>query len=113
MKLINCISYVLLIMYSGFSQSTEYNNATISRLMIDSAHGNKVFIELAVPQAATAQCHQSSGWHYVLSLTDELSEKIYAMLLTSYASGKRGRFVGSNQCEVHDKIETLSRIELK
>jgi hypothetical protein len=104
---------ILLLLVPAVSYSSEYNNVTISRLMIDKAYGNKVFVELSTSQVPTAECHQSNGWHYALGLSDGVDEKIYAMLLTLQASGKPARFVGTGHCDLHDKIETLNRVEMK
>lgn len=35
------------------------------------------------------------------------------MLLTLQVSGKSARFVGNNLYELHDGIETLTRLEMK
>lgn len=103
---------VVLMLFACYGQSSEFKSAVISNLMLDKQHGNKVFIQLDAPQSSAAQCHQSI-WHFVLDLTDAVGEKQFAMLLTLHASGKSARFVGNNLCELHEGIETLTRLEMK
>lgn len=101
----------LLLSFSAFG--TTLDGATIKSLMLDRGNGHKVYIRLSSHQPQPVQCHTNTSWEFVLDLSDAMGRDIYSSLLTLYATGKPGRFVGTTMCEVHDNIETLQRLELK
>ena len=103
---------VILMLFACYGQASEFKSTVITNLMLDKQHGNKVYIQLDAPQSTAAQCHQSI-WHFVLDLSDPVGEKQFAMLLTLHASGKSARFVGNNLCEIHNGIESLTRLEMQ
>jgi len=99
--------------FSALTNAAEVPAATVKRVMMDTQYGTKVFIQLDTDQSERALCHTSGGWHFVMDVADPIGKEFYSMLLTLYASGKTGRFVGIDSCELFSNIETLGRIELK
>ena len=93
--------------------ASEIVNTTITRLMMDSQYGQKVFIQTegAVTREG-GHCHSNSTWHYVIATDSEFGKQVYAQLLTAYAAKKQIKLVGTNVCLVHGNIEGLRRLEM-
>ncbi len=103
--------YSFISIASSVSLAGEVSNTTITKLMIDTNHGDKVFIKTEKEPTARPTCH-SSSWSFVLPLDNELYKNMYSMLLAAQTAGKSIELKGRNQtCSVHEGIETLRRIE--
>lgn len=88
------------------------DNAAIKKLMLDAKYGQVLYIRLDKHQTSPTECHINGAWEYVVDISTPLGEKFYSNLLTLYASGRPARFDGNGQCNFHDGIETLRRVEL-
>ncbi|QDO85850.1 hypothetical protein FM037_24550 [Shewanella psychropiezotolerans] len=91
--------------------ASEIVDTTITRLMMDSTYGQKVFIKTA-GVVTRDNCHSTATWDYVLSTDSEFGKQVYAQLLTAYAAKKKLKLVGSGVCIVNGSIEGLKRLEL-
>ncbi len=109
MKFINATFLLSLFTIQAFAG--EIRSAKIETLMVDRAHGAKVFIKLDKTHPTPINCH-ANNWQFVLDISDDLGKTLYSNLLTSYAAGKTIHLKGTSSCSLYPNIETLRRIEL-
>lgn len=108
----------LLIIFCHFFTSsnafaTTVDSTTIKRLMLDRSHGEVLFIELQHDQVQKISCDDIQSWQYALDVSDEMGKKMYSLILSAYAAKTTIKAIGNDQCSLHDRVETLNRIELK
>ena len=107
------IFLVISLSVSFTALASEIVDTTITRLMMDSTYGQKVFIQTeGVAARDSGHCQSTSVWDYVLSTDSEFGKQVYAQLLTAYAAKKQLRLVGSDVCIVNGNIEGLKRLEV-
>lgn len=95
-----------------YSMASEISDTTITKIMIDRSHGQKLFIQVAGdPVRSSGHCHVNTMWDYVLSIEDELGKHLNAQILTAYAGQKQVKLAGTDLCDVHAGNETLRRVE--
>ena len=105
--------FTVLALLSLASTASEIPNTTVTRLMMDSSYGQKVFIQVEGSATRDAgHCHANATWDYVVSTEDEFGKQIHSQLLTAYAAKKQIKITGSNVCIVNGNIEGLKRLEI-
>ena len=105
----------ILVMLASFQAvASDMKNATILKMMVDTANGDKIFIKASGDVATTPSCATNSSWQFVLPLNSELTkETMTSFLLSAHMAGKKVRLVGNNLCDTYNSIETLRRIEFE
>ncbi|RZI81334.1 MAG: hypothetical protein EOP38_19635 [Rubrivivax sp.] len=107
-------SWVLLLaLLAGNGIGATLENTTITLLMIDKNHGNKIFIKTSIPHAkGTPSCH-TSDWDFVMPYDDQLDKAMFALLLASNTTQKPVTLYGTGTCAIRPDIETLQRTEAR
>ncbi len=97
---------------SGVNAS-EIDNVKITRTMMDSNYGLKLFIQVGgTPARESDHCHSNRVWDYAISTEGELGKQMLSQLLSAYVSQKPLKLFGSDTCNVNSSTEDLRRIEL-
>lgn len=113
MNKMNKMIHALLMLLPVTSIASEINNTTITRLMMDSVYGSKVFIQVeGSAYRDSGHCHINSTWDYVISTNDEFGKQIHSQLLMAYAAKKQIKIIGSDLCIVNGNLEGLRRLEM-
>lgn len=111
MKRILLFSLVQLLLTS-YAMASDIQNVKLERLMVDTAHGDKLFVKVSGAAPQGPECSINGTWQYVLALDTELKKgTMTSFLLSAYMSGSSDRLIGTDSCEVYGSIETLRRIE--
>lgn len=95
------------------SDAEDIDNAVVERVMLATNLPNKVYVKLDRHQNSPIACHTNTSWEYVIDASTETGKFMYSSILTLYASGKKAKFSGVGNCDVHPNIDTLRRLELK
>jgi hypothetical protein len=104
----------LCLLFLGFGvQASEINNVKITRMMMDSNYGTKLFIQVeGTPARASGHCHVNGTWDYAVDTSNEFGKQISSQILTAYIVQKSVKMSGSDQCTVHSSVEDFKRIVL-
>ena len=105
----------LLVLMPMCSIASEIKNTTVTRLMMDRAYGQKLFIQVeGTADPATRGCHTNQVWDYALATDDEVGKQLHAQLLAAYTAKKKVNLTGMGKdiCIVNGNIEGLSRLEM-
>lgn len=103
-----------LILLGAQAAASDMRNATIQKMMVDTTHGDKIFIKAAGNIDSLPSCSTNGTWQYVLPLNTELQkDTMTSMLLSAYMAGKKVRLTGSGVCDSYGSIETLNRVEFE
>lgn len=109
-KIVAC----LLVGLSIEAGASDMRNATIQKMMVDTHHGDKLFIKATGSVDSLPSCSINGTWQYLLPLDTELKkDTMTSLLLSAYMAGKKVRLTGSGQCDSYNTIETLRRIEFE
>ncbi|WP_026959402.1 MULTISPECIES: hypothetical protein [Aliagarivorans] len=92
-------------------------DAQITRLMMDEAYPQIVFLQLSDAPDENAECHRNSTWHYAIPISSPEGQNMYSALLALKASAGHAFFGGADECvtELPPEIlgiERLARLEL-
>ena len=92
--------------------ASDVSDVKIIRMMVDTAHGDKLFIKINKLPSNAPDCSINGTWQYVMPLTSELTKNTFmSMLLSAYMGDKTLRLQGTDDCKVFGSVETLKRVE--
>jgi predicted small integral membrane protein len=94
--------------------ASDMRHATIQKMMVDTTHGDRLFIRATGTAGSFPGCSTNGSWQYVLPLDTELKkDTMMSLILTAYVAGKEVRLIGKDLCDSFSTIETLRRIEFE
>jgi len=106
------IVFLLIFSFSFSSLASDVQGVKILRLMVDTVHGDKLFVKIDKVAEDVPDCSTNGTWQYVLPLSGELQkDTITSFLLSAYMGELNIRIKGTSACDVYGSIETLSRVE--
>ena len=110
MKFISSVLFSLV--FSSTAVASDVHNAKIERLMVDTSHGDKVFVKIDKIPGNSPDCSSNGTWQYAFMLDTELKKEIFvSFLLSAYMSNTSVRLTGTGECTAYPSIEALQRVE--
>lgn len=97
----------MLAMCISFGSHATTVTSTVSRIMLDQNNGVKAYVKPAAAMAA-AGCRTNLNWPFVIDISTEYGKRLYAAVLTAHTAGKPVVLRGTDACDLHAGVETLS-----
>jgi hypothetical protein len=88
----------------------ESANVTIVQIQLNKNYPNVAFIRVTPAPTTHAECSINGFWHYTLPLSDAFGSKMYAALLTAYASQTLVDIGGMGDCNEMGQVESLMAV---
>ena len=81
-------------------------SGTVSNIYVNESLGNLAYITISGTKSDGPAC-STSGYSYVLSLTNADAPQLFSMLMAARVAGSPVTLVGSGACDLVSTIETL------
>jgi hypothetical protein len=110
MKLRFACFVAITLLFSNAALAIGTYTGTVSKVVILSANGALVFVEVSGTKTGSPSCSTNATFGFVMSLSGSPHGEMYLMLLAARAAGTSVTLQGTGACADYSTVESLATI---
>ncbi len=102
---------VLVVLFSGAASATQVTGK-VTLVDVSNTYPGFVFVKLESAPNPPIACQTNTAWTYTLPMNGATGQRLYATLMTAYATKASVTMFGSGTCSDYGSIESATGVRL-